>query len=353
MPKGHVNRREFHKKSKWNKVKNDLVTTTKREVTNKKLTGVPTASATDTAFNAWKRRAVLDEHGALTFGDGILTGGSECVNIADVTIHLDSLHLPEQDILDSAGELSKDNKQRVIYYPIADMGKPTNLETFTRLLGVIDACMIQGKHVNVHCIGGHGRTGMVLACYAGKYQGIDKPIEYIRARYCKNAVESLAQINFIAMFTGRIEDMKPRYSSMLWDRGHHDIYGTDEDLTYAANASVTRTTSITGKSETLSETVRELIAKYKVLEESGVITETQYEKILEEYTRPIINDDEDESPIDFDADGKPILYKLCDDDVLEYADLFCPHCNSNVEESGYGDYICPHCGKFWTFGELI
>ena len=49
------------------------------------------------------------------------------------------------------------------------------------------------------CTGGHGRTGTAVACmYA--LAGIDKPIKEVRKHYCKSAVESLKQEDYIDDF---------------------------------------------------------------------------------------------------------------------------------------------------------
>jgi hypothetical protein len=57
--------------------------------------------------------------------------------------------------------------------------------------------------VCIHCLGGHGRTGTVLAVLAGllsKTTGC--PVTYIRKIYCEEAVESEAQITYIEELTG-------------------------------------------------------------------------------------------------------------------------------------------------------
>lgn len=65
---------------------------------------------------------------------------------------------------------------------------------------------IDGK-IAVYCMGGHGRTGTalaIIACLAGLVPRETCPVQWVRDRYCPEAVESLEQINYIANVTGRI-----------------------------------------------------------------------------------------------------------------------------------------------------
>jgi protein-tyrosine phosphatase len=58
----------------------------------------------------------------------------------------------------------------------------------------------------VHCLGGHGRTGTALAilgAMGGVPEAQENPVEYVRSIYCKDAIESMAQINYIKRITGK------------------------------------------------------------------------------------------------------------------------------------------------------
>src|SRR6266540_1920322 len=61
-----------------------------------------------------------------------------------------------------------------------------------------------GKRVEVACIGGHGRTGTVLACMA-VLAGIpaDEAVSWVRARYCVRAVQEPAQQYWMERFAER------------------------------------------------------------------------------------------------------------------------------------------------------
>lgn len=87
-------------------------------------------------------------------------------------------------------------------FPIADMGVPANLTQFTKLLEYLWANLEAGKKIHIGCIGGHGRTGMVLAALVTMMTGEKDSIAYVRANYCPKAVESKAQVDWLAKHFG-------------------------------------------------------------------------------------------------------------------------------------------------------
>lgn len=48
--------------------------------------------------------------------------------------------------------------------PIVDLGTPTPAET-RQILDTLDAAIVAGHRVYVHCYGGIGRTGTIVGCY--------------------------------------------------------------------------------------------------------------------------------------------------------------------------------------------
>jgi protein-tyrosine phosphatase len=60
----------------------------------------------------------------------------------------------------------------------------------------------EGQHVEIGCLGGHGRTGTALACLA-VIAGTppDEAVAWVRSIYCDRAIESTNQEKFIANFT--------------------------------------------------------------------------------------------------------------------------------------------------------
>lgn len=82
-------------------------------------------------------------------------------------------------------------------YPIMDMGVPANPANFKIMIEWLAQRLAEGKHVHVGCIGGHGRTGMVLAVLVKTINGTEDAITWVRKHYCKKAVENSAQVKFL------------------------------------------------------------------------------------------------------------------------------------------------------------
>ncbi len=62
-----------------------------------------------------------------------------------------------------------------------------------------------GQRVEVACVGGHGRTGTVLACMA-ILAGVpaDEAVGWVRAAYCPRAVQEPSQQYWIERFSERV-----------------------------------------------------------------------------------------------------------------------------------------------------
>lgn len=99
----------------------------------------------------------------------------------------------------------KENKQHV-RFPIEDMFIPEDSHDFKSCITYLQSCLKQGKKMHVGCIGGHGRTGMVLSALVQASMAdklIDKKgnkmsaIDYVRDNYAREAVETVPQMLFL------------------------------------------------------------------------------------------------------------------------------------------------------------
>lgn len=100
----------------------------------------------------------------------------------------------------------EDEGKKHIRFAIPDMSIPEDTEDFKSCIEHIKYSISEGKKVHVGCIGGHGRTGMVLSALIQESMGdklIDQAgnkisaIDYVREHYAKKSVETVPQILFL------------------------------------------------------------------------------------------------------------------------------------------------------------
>jgi protein-tyrosine phosphatase len=85
-----------------------------------------------------------------------------------------------------------------LWLPVPDGGAPTP-EQFRRAVQWLN----QGRGNLVHCVGGRGRTGTVLAGYLMVTRGLSlqQAVEVVRSKR-EGAVETLAQVKFLSSLEG-------------------------------------------------------------------------------------------------------------------------------------------------------
>lgn len=92
-----------------------------------------------------------------------------------------------------------------VFYDWLDMHAPRSVPVMT-ILSTIKEALAAGKHVDIGCIGAHGRTGTLLALLIADLEGLPARdcIAQVRARHCKDAIETMAQENFIYRYCGEV-----------------------------------------------------------------------------------------------------------------------------------------------------
>lgn len=144
-----------------------------------------------------------ESHPAMVLKDDIVIYGGSCsspmVKDADVYVGLD---YSMKRALVYPWEVQPSNPAVEIYFPIKDMSVPENPTRFKALIEWLALQLIAGKKVHVGCIGGHGRTGMVLSALYAHMTGKTNAIAYVRANYCPKAVETIEQSNWLAKHFG-------------------------------------------------------------------------------------------------------------------------------------------------------
>lgn len=137
-------------------------------------------------------------HQPLLLSKGELHGGSCSMPVTnmDVYVGLDAHMRIHTRAYPWVGEAVS------VHYLITDMAAPHDHASFIKLVDWIVSCLVAGKKVHVGCIGGHGRTGTVLAAVVSIMLGERDAISYVRKHYCKKAVESKVQVDFLVKHFG-------------------------------------------------------------------------------------------------------------------------------------------------------
>lgn len=144
-----------------------------------------------------------ESHPVLKVGKGKLIGGNASLPIlktADVYVSLQS-----GSTCGFASDPWEDQAVVEVRYTIQDMHAPANVPRFKRMVTWIGNQLQQGKTVHVGCIGGHGRTGVVFSAVVAEVLKKKDAIQYVRKHYCKKAVESKSQVEFLMKHYGVTE----------------------------------------------------------------------------------------------------------------------------------------------------
>lgn len=116
------------------------------------------------------------------------------------------------------------NGIKVIHFPIIDQKVP-EMEDLRRLIDNLYEDLFENDQNNtlVHCLGGKGRTGLIIACLARKIFKINhkEAINWVRA-YVPGSVETQLQIKMVKDFieepVGSEADFLPIYEFIDWIR---------------------------------------------------------------------------------------------------------------------------------------
>jgi hypothetical protein len=116
-------------------------------------------------------------------------------------------------------------------------------EFWVQLLGFITE-HIGTQSTWIHCVGGHGRTGTALAIIAhltGQCGEMD-PIEWVRKHYCKECIESTAQIEYIEDILDIVSTGKPPAKPILGYPSTNNNYAyNNKQYAYYDNAQTPQT----------------------------------------------------------------------------------------------------------------
>lgn len=149
-------------------------------------------------------------HKPLSLGGSLVIHGGSCyspiVTDADIYVGLDrGMPSPKQAYPWEPGHS--------FLFEIEDGTAPKDKASFIAMIDWLAAQISDGKKVHVGCIGGHGRTGTVLSALVKVMLSDKDASEYIRANYCKKAIETKAQVAFLSSVFG-INPVKERHAEI-------------------------------------------------------------------------------------------------------------------------------------------
>lgn len=158
-----------------------------------------------------------ESHPVLMFGNAKVYGGS-CSRPQpgyDVYVGVDSYMKRQNQVY--PWNVAKGGPIEVSF-EISDQCAPKNPAEFKKMIDWLMQQLAEGKDVHVGCIGGHGRTGMVLAALVKTIKGEHDAITWVRANYCKKAVESTSQVNFLVKHFGikEVAGAKSSHDQSAW-----------------------------------------------------------------------------------------------------------------------------------------
>lgn len=143
--------------------------------------------------------ACYESHPPLPLKDGLVIYGGSCrypvVQDADVYVGFDSF------MDDSIKAYPWEKGESFLFY-IQDHNVPKSVEQTGKLVDYLIEQIEAGKKVHIGCIGGHGRTGMILAILVKKMLGIEDAVEYVRKNYCQKVVETDQQARWLTQHFG-------------------------------------------------------------------------------------------------------------------------------------------------------
>ncbi len=94
-------------------------------------------------------------------------------------------------------------------FVIADMRVPKSVVTFRKLIKYMKKQLSQGKKIHIGCIGGHGRTGLVIAALVSVLLPDEEDaIAWTREHHCERAVESQQQVNWLMKYF-KVKEAEP------------------------------------------------------------------------------------------------------------------------------------------------
>jgi len=86
----------------------------------------------------------------------------------------------------------------LVSFPWIDRSVPLDVEQFVKVLRWLLGEIKDGKRIDIGCMGGHGRTGTMLACLlVAQGMPANEAVKKVRSEHCSEAIETQGQIAFV------------------------------------------------------------------------------------------------------------------------------------------------------------
>lgn len=189
-------------------------------------------------YACWQNHPLLNLDGLEIMGGSCTRLSSSDLKGYDIFIGFDQgMRFPVQANPAWLGGTSLES----VLFTILDGGVPKSKELFDQLITYLLKARDTKQKVYMGCIGGHGRTGLVLAVLVKEILGEEDAITWVRKNYCQRAVETTAQVEWL----NKHYTIKKVAQSKKHLRGGHDFsinpqFGALTNLTsYGGSASAT------------------------------------------------------------------------------------------------------------------
>ena len=127
----------------------------------------------------------------------VFTANNNVTNINTIICLLSETEFVEYGVPDLK-QAYKEAGLEVHYLKIMDQSVPTT-EKMDEALQWLDNLLSKKKKTLIHCVGGIGRTGTLVACYLKKYDGFStrEAMEAVRKSRSPRAIENELQEKFV------------------------------------------------------------------------------------------------------------------------------------------------------------
>lgn len=141
-------------------------------------------------------------HKELSIGGGIVVGASAHHPRDGYDIYVGLDHDMRRIGETYPWEPEKEKPKHQFVFRISDGCAPKDVSGFQSMVEWLGKELAGGARVHIGCIGGHGRTGMLITALRAHCDGDKDALAWVRANHCTKAVETQRQVDFLVKTYG-------------------------------------------------------------------------------------------------------------------------------------------------------